>query len=84
MLTIAHLIHRGGMIMRERDCYYNTRMRALHQNRVDAPRILSVIIDQEDSSKTKLPYVGRQCDFNPQLDTKITGAKVRCCTCHFK
>ena len=40
------------------------------------PTILSIIVDLEDSSKTGLPYCGREYAMSKKLDHHLTGAKM--------
>jgi hypothetical protein len=76
MLKHAHLIHRGELVMKEREIYYDRRMHAVTTNRIHGPRILSFILDGEDSGKTGLPHYGTQHEFTKKLGHHITGVKV--------
>ena len=76
MLGRAHLIHRGELVMKEREIYYDRRVHAVNINNTYGPRILSFIIDGEDSGKTGLPHYGTQYEFSKKLSHHITGVKV--------
>ena len=80
--TYAHLLHRCGF-MREREAYYAKRAEATSPENLAYPRVLSVIIDLEDSSKTGLPYLAKEAPFAAPLDHHLTGAKIHGDHVHF-
>lgn len=80
--THAHLLHRLGF-MREREAYYVKRAEAASPENLAFARILSIIVDLEDSTKTGLPYLAKEATFTKQLDHHLTGAKIHGDHVHF-
>jgi hypothetical protein len=69
--------------MREREAYYAKRAEATSPENIKFPRILSIIIDLEDSSKTGLPYLANEATLAAPLDHHLTGAKIHGDHVHF-
>ena len=69
--------------MKERSAYYARREDAEAPENRAYPRILSLIIDLEDSSKTGLPCFGSEATFGKPLDHHLTGVKIHGDHAHF-
>eukprot|EP01038_Epipyxis_sp_PR26KG_P018073 gene18073-25359_t len=75
-LQQAHILHRGGMIMLERQKYKNRIFNALKPVNQEERRILSLIIDGMDQYHSRCPHLGNQGQFSKPLSQSITGALI--------
>jgi len=73
-LQQAHLLHRGGLFMLERQEYKSRVVEALMDN-PNNPQIMSIIIDGMDNNKCRCPYMGTQDSFSNPLPQHIIGVK---------
>ena len=75
-LKEAHVLHRGGLFMLERDQYVLRREESVMIRNIMRPYILSFILDIMDQSKCHVPRHGDQGAFSDPFDQMIIGVKV--------